>query len=158
MDNQLKHSELVKYRALVLAAIDYWDNKLGFNNLSASGFSWEDHFKNLKEKTEECFQKGQLTRLKQWFRDLSESYIEQMDFKYNEYLNDKTIYNVNVFSDYYERVEKIIAKGKITTDNQFYDIKNYVDALFSVQNIDGQKIDVLNTLLNDYEHRNVKRR
>ena len=38
----------------------------------------------------EHYQKGRLTRLKQWFRDLTEMQVETRDLKFNKYLQDLT--------------------------------------------------------------------
>jgi len=155
-DNKLnkdeKQAELKKYRELVLATLDYYlDNKeLHFKT---ADFDSIDHYIGLKTQTEEHFQKGRLSRLKQCFRDLTEMQVETGDLKFNKYLQDKTKYEIDIFRSYFERVDKVIAKGKITTDNQFYDINIMVDQLCQTAAVDKEKIEILNRLLSDYEHR-----
>ena len=155
-DNKLnkeeKQAELVKYRDLVLATIDYYlDNKE--MHIKTADFNSVEHYKGLKIQTEENFQKGRLTILKQWFRDLTEMQVETGDLKFNKYLQDKTKYDVDIFKSYFQRVEKVIEKGKITTDNQFYDINKMVDQLCQTEPVDNKKIEILNSLLRDYEQR-----
>lgn len=70
IDNKLtkdeKQAELQKYRDLVLATLDYYlDNKV--MQIKTADFDSTEHYKGLKIQTEEHFQKGRLTRLKQWF-------------------------------------------------------------------------------------------
>ena len=55
--------------------------------------------------------------------------VETGDLKFNKYLQDKTKYEIDIFKSYFQRVEKVTQKGKITTDNQFYDIGIMVDQL-----------------------------
>lgn len=116
-------------------------------------FDLTEHYKGFKIQTEEQYQKGRLTRLKQWFRDLTEMQIETGDLKFNKYLQDKTKYDIDIFKSYFQRLDKIIEKGKITTDNQFYDIKIMVDQLCQIEPVDNNKIEILNKLLREYEQR-----
>jgi hypothetical protein len=153
-DNKIKkdekQAELLKYRNLVLATIDYYiDNKV--MQIKTADFGSEEHYKGLKIQTEEHYQKGRLTRLKQWFRDLTEMQVETGDLKFNKYLQDKTKYDIDIFKSYFQRIDKVIAKGKITTDNQFYDINMMVDQLCQTEPVDNERIEILNRLLSEYE-------
>ena len=159
-DNKLskdeKQAELTKYRDLVLATLDYYiDNKE--MEIKTADFASTEHYKRLKIQTEEHYQKGRLTRLKQWFRDLTEIQVETGDLKFNKYLQDKTKLDIDIFKSYFQRVEKIIEKGKITTDRQFYDINIMIDQLCQTEPVDEEKIEILNKLLSDYEQRKIKR-
>jgi len=149
-----KQIELQKYRDLVLATLDYYiDNKE--TQIKTADFDSIEHYKGLKTQTEDHFQKGRLTRLKQWFRDLTEMQVETGDLKFNKYLQDKTKYETDIFKSYFERVDKVIEKGKITTDNQFYDINMLVDQLCQTEPVDNRKIEILNNLLANYEQRKL---
>ena len=147
-----KKEELVKYRDLVLATLDYYiENKE--IQIKTADFDSTEHYKGLKTQTAEHYQKGRLTRLKQWFRDLTEMQVETVDLKFNKYLQDKTKYNIDLFKSYFQRVDKLIEKGKITTDNQFYDINIMLDQLCQTEPVDNDKIEILNRLLSEYEQR-----
>lgn len=147
-----KNAELKKYRDLVLATIDYYLDTKELN-FKTEDFDSIEHYKSLKIQTEEHFQKGRLTRLKQWLRDLTEGFVEEGDLKFNKYLQEKTGYDIDIFKSYFQRVDKVIEKGKITTDNQFYDINAMVNQLCQTEPIDNKKIETLNRLLADYEDR-----
>ena len=137
-----KQAELQKYRDLILATLDYYlDYKV--MQIKTADFDSQEHFNGLKIQIEEHFHKGRLTRLKQWFRDLTEKQIETVDLKFNKYLQDKTKYDIDIFKTYFQRVDKIIEKGKITTDNQFYDISIMVDQLCQTKTVDSKKIEIL---------------
>lgn len=146
-----KQAELKKYRDLILATIDYYlgDKEL---HITTPDFDSIEHYKSLQTQSEEHFHKGRLTILKQWFRDLTEGFIEEGDLRFNKYLQDKTKYDIDIFKSYFQRIEKVIEKGKITTDNQFYDINTMVDQLCQMEPVDNKKIEILNKLLADYEY------
>jgi hypothetical protein len=147
-----RSAELKKYRDLVLATIDYYlDNYL--IKIKTADYDSDEYYRSLKRQTEEHFQKGRLTKLKQWFRDLTEMQIETNDLKFNKYLRDKTHYDIDIFKSYFLRVDKIIENGKITSDNQFYDITIMIDQLSQTNPLDDKKIGILDNLLADYERR-----
>ena len=83
--------------------------------------------------------------------------VETVDLKFNKYLQDKTKYNIDIFKSYFQRVDKIIEKGKITTDNQFYDINTMIGHLCQTEPVDNNKIEILNRLLSEYEQRKSRR-
>ncbi|PRY83197.1 hypothetical protein [Mongoliibacter ruber] len=152
LNKDQKQAELTKYRDLVLATLDYYlENKI--MQIKSADFDSSEHYKGLKIQTEEHYQKGRLTRLKQWFRDLTEMQVETGDLKFNKYLQDKTKYDVDIFKSFFERVDKVIEKGKITTDNQFNDINMMVDQLCQTEPVDNEKIEILNRLLSEFEKR-----
>jgi hypothetical protein len=139
LSKEEKQIELQKYRDLVLGTLDYHlENKV--MQIKTADFDSDEHYKGLKVQTEEQYKKGRLTRLKQWFRDLTEMPIETGDLKFNKYLQDKTKYDIDIFKSYFQRVDKVIEKGKITTDNQFYDINTMVDQLCQTEPVDNEKI------------------
>jgi hypothetical protein len=155
INNDNKDAELRKYRDLVIATIDYLNNNL--MKIETSDFDSDEHYRKLKTQTEEHFRKGRLTKLKQWFRDLTEPQIECVDLKFNRYLNEKTNYSIDIFQSYFDRLDKVIEKGKITTDNQFYDLNIMLDQLCQIEPINKEKIEKLNKLLAVYEQKKQER-
>ena len=147
-----KQAELKKYRDLVLATLDYYIDMKAMH-IKTVDFDSVKHYNDLKIQTEEHYQKGRLTKLKQWFRNMTEMQIESKDLKFNKYLQDKTKYDIDVFKSFFQRVDKIIEKGKITTDNQFYDISIVIEQLCQTELVDNKKIEVLNKLLSEYKQR-----
>ncbi|QNK61670.1 hypothetical protein H7F33_14040 [Pedobacter sp. PAMC26386] len=145
-----KRIELKKFRDLVLAAIDYHLDDTSAA-IKTDDFNSSVHYESLKKQTLEHYSKDRLTKLKQWFRDLIEMQTEVRNLKFNKYLKNKTGYDIDIFEAYFKRVEKIIEKGKITTDNQFLDISIMVDQLCSELTIDDGKTHILNHFLSTYE-------
>ena len=145
-----EEAELRKYRDLILVTLEYYiDNKE--MQIKTGDFDSIEHYKWLKTQAEEHFKKGKLTRLIQWFCDITEIQIETGDLKFNKYLQDKTGYDVDIFKAYFQRIDKVMKKGKITTHNQFYEINTLVNQLCQIEPVDNDKIETLNKLLRDYE-------
>ena len=144
--------ELKKYHDLVIATLDYYiDNSIML--IKTADFNSHEHFKACKSDANKDFKKGNLTNLKQWFRDITEMFIETKDLKFNMYLQQKTGYDIDILSSYFKRIDKIIKKGEITTDNQFYEISSFVNKLSKIEPAEKEKIELLNKLLSDYEHK-----
>ena len=149
----IKSKDLVKYRDLVLATIEY--NIQIYSKENIAGVSEIiEHFLSLKPQIEEHFEKGRLTKLKQWFRDLTETVIASNDVKFNTYLKDQTGYDLDIFKSFNQKVEKIITKGKITNDDQFYELRNYLDQLEGIEPVDNDKIKIIDRILFKYEQKN----
>lgn len=147
-----KKADLKKYHDLVIATIDYYLNTPSLH-FKTNDFDTKSHFENLRLIATEDYKKGRLTKLKRWFRDLTEMQVEIKDFKFNEYLKETTGYDINIHQDFYKRIDKIVEKGKITTDNQFREINAFVDSLCQSEQIDNTRIETLNKLLLDYENK-----
>jgi hypothetical protein len=148
-------TELEKYHDLVIATIDYYLESQ-VSQIKTENFDSDSYYKKLKIETAEHFRKGRLTKLKQWFRDLTEQQIECRNFDFNKYLTEKTQYEIDIFKSYFERIEKTIEKEKITTDKQFYDLNILLD-YFCQTKMDNTKIEKINKLIADYEQRKAKR-
>ena len=156
-DKDLKAAELIKYRDLVLATLDYYlDNNV--MKVKTADFDSDGYYQYLKIEVAEHFKKGRLARLKQWFRDLTEMQVATRDLKFNKYLRDKTNYDIDIFNSYFQRIDKIIRKGKITTDSQFYDVKLMMDDLDLSESLDNKKIQILDTLLTTYHARKTRKK
>jgi len=152
MDNKERDLELNKYKDLVIATIDYCLKYEEFK-IKTVDFDSEEYYRSLKIKTDEYYIKGKLSLLKQWFRDLTEMYIENTDFKFCNYLKEATEHQVNILELYYKKVDGIIEKGIITTNRQFYDISIMANYISQVKPVDINKLNLLNKLLSSFEQK-----
>jgi hypothetical protein len=153
-ETKSKDEELKKYHALVLAAIDYQIELL--QSQPIQGFDLTPGYERAKIQAEEDFSKGRLTNLKSWYRNMTEGIREGREFKFNAFVKKRTGYTIDIFKEHFNRVDKVIAKGKITSDSQFYEVNSMVDYLSHIEPIDEAKIKVLNSLLIAYEQRKRK--
>ena len=147
-----RESELKMYRSLVLATLDYYIENNLFGHKTQE-YNPQENLKNLKVQMEQLFNRGSLTKLKQCFRDFTEMLVETTDLKFNTYLCEKTGYNIDIFKAYFQRIDKIIEKGRITSDRQYYDINMAVGQLCQIEPVNNEIIEVLNGLLSAYEQR-----
>jgi DNA-binding SARP family transcriptional activator len=154
-ETNYKTEELAKYHALVLAAIDY-DIAL-CRNAPIQAFNPIPNLEKLKQQAEEHFVKGRLATLKRWYHDLTEGIREGRAFNFNSFVKEHTGYTIDIFKVHFNKVESLVAKGRITTDNQFYDVHSMVDYLSQIQPVDEKKIAVLNNLLVAYQQQKTKR-
>src|SRR3989338_1442936 len=95
MASESDKSELIKYRELVLATLDYNLERPELH-IKTETFDSFEYFRSLKKETIGHFEKGRLTKLKQWFRDLTEMHVESRNNAFNAYLKDKTGYDIDL--------------------------------------------------------------
>jgi hypothetical protein len=146
MTNLDKQTDLEKYRDLNLATLDYLSETFKSETNDASR-----HLQELKIKVNESFTKGHLTRLKQWFRDLTEMPRETQDLKFNDFIKERTGHEVNLHERFEKRISKILDQGKIKTANDYRDVITKVDYLTQMKSADQTLIDQMNSLLIDFE-------
>ncbi|NUO02751.1 MAG: hypothetical protein HUU01_19255 [Saprospiraceae bacterium] len=151
-----KATELIKYRDLLIATIDYsLSSEIG--RIKTPEFDSNAYFNYLKIAVEEQFKKGQLSKLKQWFADLTAPYRESIDLNFYTYLKTKTNCDFDTFKSFFKRIDNTLLKGRITTDIQFRDITFLYDHLREINSSDHQKIELLTLLLKDYEERKTQK-
>ena len=158
MSSDTPSRELEKYRSLILATLDYEIMKL---EQAASGEhlrSMLSHFDKLKEATLVAFEKRQINKLTQWFRDITEGHLETRNFAFTRYLKEVTGYDIDIFANYFARIDTMLARGRISSDNQFYDASMLVDHLSQSDPVDTRLIERLNSLISDYEQRCSRRK
>jgi hypothetical protein len=150
LNDDEKIRELERYYKLVVAAINYLlENKKAM--VKTAEYDSEIHFRSLIAEAQIHYEKGRLAKLKSWFRDFTEIPRETGDLNFNRYVYSTTGYKIDIFKSYFERIEKIIAKGKITTERQYYEADRMVDHLCQCDPVDTDKITVLNKLLSEYQ-------
>ena len=149
-----KQIELIRLRDINQATLDYYI--LLHKKYPTPGYDPTEHFKSLKPLVDQHFEKGRLTILRQLLRDFTEIFQEGGGFEYMKYIKEKTGYEVDVLRSLQQRIEKILAKGKITTDNQYRDIMSLLNNLPEADQLDEAKTEMLNQLLVQYEVRKEK--
>ena len=150
LTKQEKQNELKKYRDLTLATLDYYIESPTMKFKTAD-FDSEHHYGKLKIQVEEHFQHGRLTRLKQWFQDLTEMPRETGDYKFNEFVTERTGHEINLHQKFDQRISKILDRHKIKTANEYRDVLTKVDYLCHSKSTDQTLIEQLNTMLTDFE-------
>ena len=148
MTNLDKHTELEKYRDLNLATLDYLSETM---KITTNDFDSSQHYQKLKFEVNESFTKDRLSKLKQWFRDLTEMPRETEDLKFSDFIKERTGHEVNLHERFEKRISKILDQGKIKTANDYRDVMTKVDYLTQRESADQTLIDQMNSLLIDFE-------
>jgi hypothetical protein len=155
LNKQDKERELKKYLSLNLATLDYYlEHKV--IKVKTEDFDSDIYFRSLKTQTQEHFDKGKLARLKQWFRDLTEPVKE--DSTFTQYLKNKTGLDIDLKNQFKRRIERIIKKSSIKNENEYRDIMEKIDDVCQSEPVDKMLIDLLNSLLLDFETRHHEKR
>lgn len=149
MTPEEKQSELKRYKDILLATLDHHIERS--KGINYGEFDPVAHFHQLKQETEESYQKGRLSRLKQWLRDITEEQRKTVDLSFGRYIKEKTCYEIDIFGSFQKRIDKIIEKKRIKTENQYRDVMLMVDNLCHQSPVDKNKIDLLNNLLIDFD-------
>ena len=147
---QIVQRELVKYRDLTLATLDYFLES-GIMKIKTIDFDSDQHYKELKVQVKEYFQKGKLSKLKQWFKDLSETPYENEDFNFIDFINTRTGYEINLSSKFEKRISDIIKRNKIKTENEYRDVMIKVNYLCLSDTPEEKLLEHLNSLLLEFE-------
>jgi hypothetical protein len=105
-----KTAELIKYRDLVLATIDYYLDKQ-LMKIKTVDFDSDDYLKSFRIQTLAHFRNGELEILKQWFYDLAEMLITNIDLRFKQYLHEKTRCDFDIFKFIFQRIDR-------TTENE----------------------------------------
>lgn len=151
MTPEEKQSELDRHRIIVLAAIDYFIKRSRGINYGEPGPT--TNYEHLKKRAEDHYQKNRLSQLKQWLLDLTEEFRETGDLAFDQYIKEKTGYDLDIFGSFQDRIGKVIKRKRIKTENEYRDVLAMVDNLCQQMPVDQDKIDVLNSLLIDFDER-----
>lgn len=146
-----KKAELKRVRDILLATIDY--NLTTKSKIITSDFNSDEYYSNLKNRIEDKFQKGSLATLNQWLRDFTEEPRETHDLEYCRFIKQVTGYSFNIFEVFSKRIEKIIEKKKVSTENQYRDVMELINYLSVFEPEKQAKLDLLQKLTSDFEAR-----
>ena len=149
MTEDEKHKELQKYRDLNLATLDYLILKM--EQFPTKGTSHLiESFKGLQTEVHVHFEKGRLTRLKQWFKDFTESPREMEDFEFDKYIKEKTGHDIDIHRRFKKRIDNILKRKTIRSENEFRDVESQVGKLCQTEPVDKEMIETLNGLLSEF--------
>ena len=152
MTNPDKHTELEKYRDLNLATLEYLSKTM---KIETNDFNTSLYHQKLKIEVNECFTKGRLSKLKQWFRDLTEMPQETKDLEFSDFIEERTGHRVNLHERFENRISMILDQGRIKTENDYQDVLTKVDYLNQKESSNQTLIDQLNSLLIDFEKKKI---
>lgn len=151
MTGDQKQSELDRYRAIILAALEYkYVKERDLLILDHMDYALK-HYEQEKKKIEKYYQQGKLNKLQQSLTELTTILKFQVDINFSAYVKEKTGYDIDLFEGLFERVEAIIARNKICNEEEGQEISIMLSYRYQTsvdQQIDENLLNLLNTYAN----------
>lgn len=113
MTPEKKQSELQRHRAILLATLDYLEERLGGSIVFDQYDPATEYFQQQKIQTEKCFKQRRLDRLQKRLASLTKEMQSRADLAFASYIKEKTGYNIDIFEDIRKRVNAIVAQNEI---------------------------------------------
>ena len=115
----------------------------------------ESHYQKLKQNTEKHFKQKKLAKLQQILLKALEDPLARVDLSFDNYIKEKTGYEINIFQNFEERIDNIIKQSKIKNEKEFQDADLMINKLRQ-ESDDKNKINVLHNLCSDFNKRRTK--
>ena len=147
--------DLKRLRDIILATIDYslqWHP----NIMKIDGVAIrESHYQKIKQNTEKYFKLHDQAKLQRILSKLLKEPAALADLNFQNYIQEKTGNEINIFQDFEIYVDKIIKQNKIRNDKEFH-IATSILVKLKQQATDENKINLLNSLCREYSMRRTK--
>jgi hypothetical protein len=150
-----KQSELQRHRAVLLATLDYLEERSGGSFVYDQYDPVTEYYQQRKIQTEKYFKQRRLDRLQQRLVSLTKGLQSRADFAFAPYIKGKTGYDIDIFEDLRKRVAAIIAQNEIRSEKELNDIGTML-RFYHETSADGKEVEKLNALLTDYSKRTNK--
>ena len=147
---------LQRYRAIVLATLDYLDECYGGSIVYDQYDPIKEYYLKEKIRTEQYFRQGKLDRLEQQLNNLVKGPQSRVDLNFASYIKGKTGYDIDIFEDLSKRADAIIEQAAIRSEKELNDIGimfRYYQALNNTQ-----KVEKLHALLTSYSNETKDKR
>lgn len=149
MKSIAKQEELLKYKALVLATLDYFIKKdsgsIVYDGHDPIKFVWEQE----KAKAEKYFNERHLDKLKNQLKKYTRGLRMNADLQFAAYIKERTGEDLDLFSELVPLISKVLENGKIETKAE----ENAIIAQLHIYEQTGmetqQKADLIH-LLSEY--------
>ena len=152
---EANQEELNQLRDIILATIDYSLQK-STDTMKVDGkVPSESYYQKLKQDTEHYFKQKKHDKLKHILSKVLESPIARVDVNFDNYILEKTGYEISIFKDIQESVGNILAQNQIKNEKEFYDATILIRK-FEQESPDEIKINVLNNLCRDFNKNRTK--
>ena len=149
MTPQKKQSELQRYRAILLAALDSQEERLGGSIVYDEFDPVAEYYQQQKAQTEKYFEQGRLDRLKQKFERLTTRLQNRPDLNIAEYIKEQTGYDIDIFEGLRKRVSSIIEQNEIRSQKELIDIAAMLQP-YHKTSVDEADVEKLKELVTTY--------
>jgi hypothetical protein len=114
--------ELEKYKALLLATIDYELERVPSVYKADELALVQDNFSKMKEKIEKYYVADGLTKLKKSLQQFTVPLMQLGDLAFSPYIKSKTGYYVDLFANITERLQRITDRNAIKNRQELKDV------------------------------------
>jgi hypothetical protein len=156
LTTEQKQSELQRYRIILLATLDYLQERLGGSIVFDEYDPATEYYQQQKIQTEKYFKQRRLDRLQQRLASLTKGLQNRADLNFASYIKEKTGYDIDIFEDLRKRVVAIVAQNEIRSQSELNDIGTMLH-FFHEKGADIKEVQKLKLLLNDYSKRTSQR-
>lgn len=156
MANRNHISELEKYKAILLATIDYEQERVSSIYKAAELALVQNDFSKMKERIEKHYVTDGLTTLKKTLQQFTTLLMQLGDVAFSPYIKAKTGYDIDLFANISERLQKIINRNAIKNRQELKDV-NAMIALCRQTSAYNYNIAHLMNLMIDYQQLHSKK-
>lgn len=146
MHSTLKTSELEKFRNILLATLDYLDDKFGESIVYDDFSPIAEYYQQERRQTEKYFKERRLDRLEQKFETLKQSLINRVEIEFSDYLRSTTGYEIDIFEELKNSIELILSQNEIGNQQELMDIFKMIDLLEKTGSQNNQLTKLKNIL------------
>lgn len=156
MNPEENQAELDKCRHIIFVSIDYTIEKEA-GQLKPEQIEYSRNFHRLwKEQVEEQYQSKDLQKLKKSLDTVTLRYKITGDTDLVKYIKEKTGYDYDLLGNIYERIDKIIARGRIANRKERTDVATMIE-LYRRNSIGQENAALLINMSIDFANKDKKR-
>jgi len=147
-----KQSELQRHLAILLATLDYLEERFGGSIVFDQNDPATEYYQQQKIQTEKYFKQRRLDRLQQQLASFTKGLQNRADLAFAPYIKEKTGYDVDIFEGVVKRVDIIVAQNEIRSQNELNDVGTMLH-FYHETAADEKEIEKLKLLLANYYKR-----
>jgi hypothetical protein len=155
MTPKKNQSELLRYRDILLATIEYnlkrTEGRVKFDQLDPDAH----FFQLIRQQTEKHYKQGRLKSLQKSLHEMTAVPRLTGDMAFGKYIKENTGYDIDIFENLQSRIGNIISQKRIKTEKEYQDVITMI-SLCQQTPASDEKIDRLNNLCNDFTERKSK--
>lgn len=111
-------------------------------------------FKCYRSDSEKYHSEGKLKKLQRIYKGIEQEAAENIFLE--QFVFEKTGIKLGMFERYYNKLNKIVERGKLKNENEYHMIINQINILCQLNERDNDMIDNLNKIIIDFENKYPK--
>ena len=149
MTSEQKQSELQRHRAILLATLDYLEERFSGSLVYDEYDPITEYYQQQKIQTEQYFKQRRLDKLKQRLASHIKGLPGRVDLNFASYIKEKTGYEIDIFDHLRKRVDAIVAQNDIRSQRELSDIGSMLH-FYQENAANGKEVEKLKSFLTDY--------